>query len=76
MRGKCSVVFSEEFTLERDNFFLKGEDKFYFAEVSVLELSPEANVVVCLFCCFSSQATTMVRAGWSVHLTTLFPGQA
>ena len=47
VRGKCSVVFSEEFTPERDNFFLKGEDKFYFAEVSILELCPEANLVVC-----------------------------
>ena len=40
VRGKCSVVFSEEFAPERDNFFLKGEDKFYFAEVSILELCP------------------------------------
>ena len=34
VRGKCTVVYSEEFTPERDNFFLKGEDKFYFAEVN------------------------------------------
>ena len=31
---------------------------------------------VCLFCCFTSQSTAMVMAGWSVHLNTLFPGQA
>ena len=31
----------------------------------------------CLFlCCFTSQSTAMVIMGWSVHLTTLFPGQA
>ena len=47
VRGKCSVVFSEEFNPERDSFFLKGEDKFYFAEVSISELCPEANFVVC-----------------------------
>ena len=28
------MVYSEEFTPERDNVFLNGEDKFYFAEVS------------------------------------------
>ena len=28
------MVYSEEFSPERDNFFLKGEDKFYFAEVN------------------------------------------
>ena len=27
-------------------------------------------------CCFTSQSTAMVMAGRSVHLTTLFPGQA
>ena len=29
-----------------------------------------------LFFCFTSQSTAMVMAGRSVHLTTLFPGQA
>ena len=32
-----------------------------------------------LFVCFGSlrpKSTAMVIAGWSVHLTTLFPGQA
>ena len=35
--------------------------------------------VVCLFVCFVAlcpKSTAMVIAGWSVHLTTLFPGQA
>ena len=30
----------------------------------------------CLFPCFTSQSTAMVITGWSVHLTTLVPGQA
>ena len=33
----------------------------------------------CLFVCFVAlrpKSTAMVIAGWSVHLTTLFPGQA
>ena len=29
-----------------------------------------------IFCCFTFPLTAMVIAGWSVHLTTLFPGQA
>ena len=28
-----------------------------------------------LFSCFYPKSTAMVMAGWSVHLTTLFPGQ-
>ena len=32
-------------------------------------------VFVC-FCCLSPMSTAMVIAGRSVHLTTLFPGQA
>ena len=39
VRGKCSVVFSEEFTPERDNLFLNGEDKFYFAEVYMCSMN-------------------------------------
>ena len=29
-------------------------------------------LIVCLFCCFTSQSTAMVMAGRSVDLTTLF----
>ena len=29
-----------------------------------------------LVCCFTPQSTAMVMSGRSVHLTTLFPGQA
>ena len=29
-------------------------------------------ICVCLFCCFTSHSTAMVRLGWSVHLTTFF----
>ena len=34
------------------------------------------EMFVCLFCCFSPKSTAMVMAGWSVKLTSLFPGQA
>ena len=30
----------------------------------------------CLFCCFMSKVNSYGQAGWSVHLITLFPGQA
>ena len=30
----------------------------------------------CFNCCFKSQSTARVIAGRSVHITTLFPGQA
>ena len=36
-------------------------------------------MMMILFVCFvalSPKSTAMVMAGWSVHLTTLFPGQA
>ena len=36
-------------------------------------------VIVTLFVCFVAlrpKSTVMVMAGWSIHLTTLFPGQA
>ena len=36
-------------------------------------------VLFCLFVCFVAlrpKSTAMVMAGWSVHLTTIFPGQA
>ena len=38
-----------------------------------------STIIVCLFVCFVSlrpKSTAMVMAGRSVHLTTLFPGQA
>ena len=44
---------------------------------SFSSLIPEAKC--CLFVCFVAlrpKSTAMVRAGRSVHLTTLFPGQA
>ena len=34
------------------------------------------ELFACLFCCFTSQSTAMVMGGWSVHLITIFPGQA
>ena len=42
-------------------------------------LSASKFVFVCLFVCFVAlrpKSTAMVIAGRSVHLTTLFPGQA
>ena len=38
----------------------------------------ESNIrmLVVLFCCLRPKSTAMVMAGGSVHLTTLFPGQA
>ena len=34
------------------------------------------DMVICLFVALRPKSTAMVIAGWSVHLTTLFPGQA
>ena len=34
------------------------------------------NIFVCLFVGLCPKSTAMVKAGRSVHLTTLFPGQA
>ena len=31
---------------------------------------------VCLHCCFTFQVNSFGHGGWSVHLTTLFHGQA
>ena len=42
-------------------------------------LSKVNIMFVCLFVCFDAlrpKSKAMVMAGWSVHLTTLFPGQA
>ena len=39
-------------------------------------LMPLLELIVCLFCCFTSQSTAIVITGRSVHLTTLFPWQA
>ena len=42
-------------------------------------LSITTSVFVCLFVCFVAlrpKSTAMVMVGRSVHLTTLFPGQA
>ena len=35
-----------------------------------------AHLFVCLFVALRPKSTAMVMAGRSVHLTTLFPGQA
>ena len=43
------------------------------------EKNQHIQVTFCLFVCFVAlrpKSTAMVMAGWSVHLTTLFPGQA
>ena len=53
-----------------DKWFLKG-CKFSFVLLGIL-------VFICLFCFVAllPKSTAMVFAGRSVHLTTLFPGQA
>ena len=33
VRGRCTVVYSEEMNKDRDMDFTSGEDKFYFSEV-------------------------------------------
>ena len=45
----------------------------------VVESTEDRWFLVCLFVCFVAlrpKSTAMVIAGRSVHLTTLFPGQA
>ena len=56
-------------------------NQFYFLE-NYKNNNREKNaspVLLCLFVCFvalNPKSTAMVIAGRSVHLTTLFPGQA
>ena len=42
----------------------------------LMTLAGKGLKTISLFCCFTSQSTAMVITGRSVHLTTLFPGQA
>ena len=54
--------------------FHQGLQHFFADQTFALELD-----FVCLFVCFVAlrpKSTDMVIAGRSVHLTTLFPGQA
>ena len=47
--------------------------------MAMLMVKKHANNLACLFVCFvalRAKSTAMVMAGQSVHLTTLFPGQA
>ena len=53
-------------------FFMKKNTK----KCCTVMMHWPGHVVLCFFCCFMSQSTAMVMAGQSVHLTTLFPGQA
>ena len=45
-----------------------------------LDLSQQNSMIqflfVCLVWCLTSQSTVIVMSGWSVLLTTFFPGQA
>ena len=53
--------------------FFHGEAQF------IVACGPITSNMVCLFVCFVAlrhKSTAMVIAGRSVHLTTLFPGQA
>ena len=59
--------------------FLNYEE-FLFLKILANRAGPdEMPLYVCLFVCFVAlrpKSTAMVMAGRSVHLTTLFPGQA
>ena len=60
---KCD--YFEEYCSEKDNFLKYFQDRLHND--------------ICLFVCFVAlrpKSTAMVIAGQSVHLTTLFPGQA
>ena len=66
------------------NFVMQG--KCLFSDISrpvwVIINSTNLHIYLCLFVCFCllvslrPMSTAMVIAGRSVHLTTLFPGQA
>ena len=62
-------------------FFIMVASTIFQAHVTFVTLKIALNlqVNVCLFVCFVAlrpKSTAMVIAGRSVHLTTLFPGQA
>ena len=46
-----------------------------FSDTTELTEALFACLFVCLFVCLYCQSTAMVIAGWSAHLTTLFPGK-
>ena len=50
--------------------------KFYQFDAENFCLSKPVTVIVCCFVALHPKSTAMVIAGRSVHLTTLFPGQA
>ena len=65
VRGHIAFCFSIQFSILR---LLESQHQ-----------NPEFRNFVCLFVCFVAlrpKSTAMVMAGQSVHLTTLFPGQA
>ena len=52
---------------------------FYWKMTSCMALDGITSFFACLFVCYVAlrpKSTAMVIAGRSVHLTTLFPGQA
>ena len=46
-------------------------NEFYWSQLFTLD-----SVVFVCFVALCPKSTAMVMAGWSVHLTTIFPGQA
>ena len=52
---------------------------YNFIQILKVHSVSKQFILFCLFVCFVAlrpKSTAMVIAGWSVHLTTLFPGQA
>ena len=52
------------------------EEKYSYIHTGVLTLAHQLIVVFVVFVALRPKSTAMVIAGRSVHLTTLFPGQA
>ena len=59
-----SILFSPEFIYIYINVYMLGNGFLFVC------------LFVCLFVALRPKSTAMVIAGRSVHLTTLFPGQA
>ena len=71
---KVSRIFPENAELEFNSF----SDLFSVHLWAIDHLNLKL-ITLCLFVCFVAlhpKLKAMVMAGWSVHLTTLFPGQA
>ena len=71
------LIYIEKLTLQ--GFLSITDFKSAFASHALVCAHTEKVGLICLFVCLVAlrhKSTTMVIAGRSVHLTTLFPGQA